>query len=225
MSSLKLSLAAAAALALAGCATVDSSNSLGCMLGRVTQNPPPGCAPAGATPAPATGPSAATVAQAGERFAKLQSVLDQEIELARAVQADAVSSMQHLPLKLRSSAGPVKLQDAPITDSQSGQTRKMRTLESVSVLMPLAAKGRPEYAQAMTTLKNLANRLADNRGSATIVVHQSAADVQAQRVNTATGTSKTAKGSPVKVDKVEDAQLPAGTERYTIQAGPIRGGL
>lgn len=224
MSSLKLSLAAAAALALAGCATVDSSNSLGCMLGRVTQNPPPGCAPV-ATPAPAAGPSAATVAQAGERFAKLQSVLDQEIELARAVQADAVSSMQHLPLKLRSSAGPIKLQDVPITDSQSGQTRKMRTLESVSVLMPLAAKGRPEYAQAMTTLKNLANRLADNRGSATIVVQQSAADVQAQRVNTATGTSKTAKGSPVKVDKVEDAQLPAGTERYTIQAGPIRGGL
>ena len=225
MSSLKLSLTAAAALALAGCAAVDSSNSLGCMLGRFTQNPPPGCAPAGATPAPAAGPSAATVAQAGERFAKLQSVLDQEIELARAVQADAVSSMQHLPLKLRSSAGPVKLQDVPITDSQSGQTRKMRTLESVSVLMPLAAKGRPEYAQAMTTLKNLANRLADNRGSATIVVHQSAADVQAQRVNTATGVSKTAKGSPVKVDKVEDALLPAGTERSTIQAGPIRGGL
>lgn len=225
MSSLKLSLATAAALALAGCATVDSSNSLGCMLGRVTQNPPPGCAPAGATPAPAAGPSAATVAQAGERFAKLQSVLDQEIELARAVQADAVSSMQHLPLKLRSSAGPIKLQDVPITDSQSGQTRKMRTLESVSVLMPLSAKGRPEYAQSMTTLKNLANRLADNRGSATIVVQQSAADVLAQRVNTATGVSKTAKGSPVKVDKVEDIQLPAGTERYTIQAGPIRGGL
>ena len=71
----------------------------------------------------------------------------------------------------------------------------------------------------------LANRLADNRGSAAIVVHQAAADVQAQRVNAATGVSKTAKGSPVKVDKVEDAQLTAGTERYTIQAGPIRGGL
>lgn len=226
MPSLKLSLTAAAALALAGCAAVDSSsNSLGCMLGRVTQNPPPECAPAVATPAPAAGPSAATLAQAGERFAKLQSVLDQEIELARAVQSDAVSSMQHLPIKLRSGAGPIKLQDVSIADSQSGQTRKMRTLESISVLMPLAAKGRPEYTQAMATLKNLANRLADNRGSAAIVVHQSAADVQAQRVNTATGVSKTAKGSPVKVDKVEDAQLPAGTERYTIQAGSLRGGL
>ena len=226
MPSLKLSLATAAALALAGCAAVDSpANSLACMLGRVTQNPPPGCAPPVATPAPATSPSTAAVAQAGERFTKLQAVLDQEIEMARAVQDDAVSSMQHLPIKLRSSAGPVKLQDVPITDSQSGQTRKMRTLESITVHMPLAAKGRPEYTQAMTTLKNLANRLADNRGSAAIVVHQSAADLQAQRVNAATGVSKTAKGSPVKVEKVEDANLAAGTERYTIQAGPIRGGL
>ncbi|MEG2046383.1 MAG: hypothetical protein RR100_05995 [Comamonas sp.] len=223
---LKLSLATAAALALVGCAAVDSpANSLGCMLGRITQNPPPGCAPSVATPAPAAGPSAATVAQAGERFSKLQAVLDQEIETARAVQDDAVSSMQHLPIKLRSSAGPVKLQDVPITDSQSGQTRKMRALESITVHMPLAAKGRPEYTQAMTTLKNLANRLADNRGSAAIVVHQSAADLQAQRVNAATGVSKTAKGSPVKVEKVEDANLAAGAERYTIQAGPIRGGL
>jgi hypothetical protein len=150
-------------------------------------------------------------------------VLDQEIELARSVQTDVVSSMQHLPIKLRSSAGPVKLLDTPITDSQSGQTRS--TLESMTVQMPLAAKGRPEYTQSMAALKNLANRLADNRGQASIVVHQAAADVQAQRVNTATGVSKTAKGSPVKVEKIEDAALAAGTERYTIQAGPIRGGL
>ncbi|WP_291589158.1 hypothetical protein [Comamonas sp. UBA7528] len=223
---LKLSLVTAAALVLAGCAAVESSTtSLGCMLGRLTQNPPAGCgAPAIAT-APGTGASGAAAAQAGERFTKLQSVLDQEIELARSVQTDVVSSMQHLPIKLRSSAGPVKLLDTPITDSQSGQTRSMRTLESMTVQMPLAAKGRPEYTQSMAALKNLANRLADNRGQASIVVHQAAADVQAQRVNTATGVSKTAKGSPVKVEKIADAALAAGTERYTIQAGPIRGGL
>ncbi len=225
---LKLSLVTAAALVLAGCAAVESSTtSLGCMLGRLTQNPPAGCgAPATATAtAPGTGASGAAAAQAGDRFTKLQSVLDQEIELARSVQTDVVSSMQHLPIKLRSSAGPVKLLDTPITDSQSGQTRSMRTLESMTVQMPLAAKGRPEYTQSMAALKNLANRLADNRGQASIVVHQAAADVQAQRVNTATGVSKTAKGSPVKVEKIEDAALAAGTERYTIQAGPIRGGL
>lgn len=223
---LKLSLVTATALVLAGCAAVESSTTaLGCMLGRLTQNPPAGCgAPATAT-APGTGASGAAAGQAGERFTKLQSVLDQEIELARSVQTDVVSSMQHLPIKLRSSAGPVKLLDTPITDSQSGQTRSMRTLESMTVQMPLAAKGRPEYTQSMAALKNLANRLADNRGQASIVVHQAAADVQAQRVNTATGVSKTAKGSPVKVEKIEDAALAAGTERYTIQAGPIRGGL
>lgn len=195
------------------------------MLGRVTQNPPPGCAPSVATPAPATGPSAATVAQAGERFSKLQAVLDQEIETARAVQDDAVSSMQHLPIKLRSSAGPVKLQDVPITDSQSGQTRKMRALESITVHMPLAAKGRPEYTQAMDQLKALANQLADNRSAASIIVDQSDADIKARRVNTATGTTQSPRGNPVAVRKNASRELPAGVERYTIQAGEIRGKL
>lgn len=225
---LKLSLVTAAALVLAGCAAVESSTtSLGCMLGRLTQNPPAGCgAPATATAtAPGTGASGAAAAQAGERFTKLQSVLDQEIELARSVQTDVVSSMQHLPIKLRSSAGPVKLLDTPITDSQSGQTRSMRTLESMTVQMPLAAKGRPEYTQAMDQLKALANQLADNRGTASIIVDQSEADIKARRVNTATGTTQSPRGNSVAVRKNASRDLAAGVERYTIQAGEIRGKL
>lgn len=170
-------------------------------------------------------PSATAPTPAADRFTKLQAVLDQEIQMARSIQDDVIASMQHLPIQLRSVPGPVLLQDTPITDSNTRQTRNLRTLDSVTVQMPLAAKGRPEYTQSMNTLKSLANHLADNRGSASIVVHQAASDIQARRVNTATGVSKSTQGSSVRVEKVVDPKLSSGMETYTIKAGAIRGGL
>lgn len=226
MRNLRLSLIACAVVLVSGCATLDqASSSLSCMLARVTSGAAAGCSgsPATATTAGATPTTAA--APAGDRFTRLQAVLDQEITLAKSLQEDAVDAMQHLAPKLRATAGPVRMQEVNIGDSQSGQSRKMRALESITVSMPLAAKGRPEYTRAMDTLKNLANHLADNRGNAAIVVHQSSADVKAQRVNTATGSTKTSQGSTVNVNKVVDPQQAAGVERYTIQPGEIRGQL
>ena len=70
--------------------------------------------------------------------------------------------MQKLPVRQRAVAGPVQVKPVPITDAQSGRTLQMQAFSSVSVDMPLAAKGRPEYTKSMDLLKDLANELADS---------------------------------------------------------------
>ena len=218
----KLTLIACAATILSGCATLDeASTSLSCMLARVTNAADPNCGTGGSSPAPATTMSGGH----NERFSRLQAALNQETQQAQGIQAQAVQAMQSLPVKQRAIAGPVLTQPVPIADGQSGKTLQMRAFSSLSVEMPLAAKGRKEYTRAMDLLKELANELADNRGASSIVVDQADGDVKAGRVNTATGTTQSKGGKPVSVIKRIDAGLPNGMERYTIEAGAIRGKL
>ena len=218
MKKLKLTVLACAATLLGGCASLqDASTSLSCMLSRVTNSADPSCGPGGSAPAVSGGQS--------ERFARLQAALDQETQQAQSMQAQAVQAMQKLPPKQRAVAGPVQTRTVSIADGQSGQAHQMRSFSALTVEMPLAAKGRKEYTQAMNVLKELANELADNRGSSSIVVDQSDEDVKAGRVNTATGTTQSKGGKPVTVIKKIDTGLPAGVERYTIEAGEIRGKL
>lgn len=220
MKNLKLTLVACAAILLSGCATLqDASNSLSCMLSRVTNSADPSCGASSNAPA--------TVVSGGqaERFSRLQAALDQETQQAQSLQAQAIQAMQKLPVKQRAVAGPVQTKTVSIADGQSGQTHQMRAFSALTVEMPLAAKGRKEYTQAMNLLKELANELADNRGASSIVVTQSDEDVKAGRVNTATGTTQSKSGKPVTVIKKIDSMMPIGTERYTIEAGEIRGKL
>ncbi|MDR3064381.1 MAG: hypothetical protein LBV05_02585 [Comamonas sp.] len=219
MKKLQLTVLACAATLLGGCASLqEASSSLSCMLSRVTNSADPGCGPGG-------GPATAVSGSQNERFARLQAALDQETQQAQSMQAQAVQAMQKLPAKQRAVAGPVQTRTVSIADGQSGQAHQMRSFSALTVEMPLAAKGRKEYTQAMNVLKELANELADNRGSSSIVVDQSDEDVRAGRVNTATGTTQSKGGKPVTVIKKIDTGLPAGVERYTIEAGEIRGKL
>jgi len=48
-----------------------------------------------------------------------------------------------------------------ITDSRSQQKRNMRTLDAMTLDMPLGGKGKDGYTQAMDEIKDLANTLAD----------------------------------------------------------------
>ncbi|UUC95928.1 hypothetical protein [Comamonas sp. C11] len=220
MKKLKLTVLACAATLLGGCATLqDASTSLSCMLSRVTNSADPSCGPGSGAPATAVSGGQ------NERFARLQAALDQETQQAQSMQAQAVQAMQKLPAKQRAVAGPVQTRTVSIADGQSGQAHQMRSFSALTVEMPLAAKGRKEYTQAMNVLKELANELADNRSSSSIVVDQSDEDVRAGRVNTATGTTQSKGGKPVTVIKKIDTGLPAGVERYTIEAGEIRGKL
>lgn len=221
----QLALIGSTAALISGCATMEeASTSFSCMLARVTNSADPRCG-APITTGGGAAPATPTTGGQSERFARLQAALDQEAQQATALQAQAVQAMQRLPARQRAVAGPVHTRPVPITDGQSGVTSQLQSFSSLSVDMPLAAKGRNEYSRAMDALKELANELADNRGSSTILVEQSEADVSAGRVNTSSGTTQTKNGKPVTVRKKVDSSLPAGMERYTIEAGEIRGKL
>ena len=221
----QLALIGSTAALISGCATMEeASTSFSCMLARVTNSADPRCG-APITTGGGAAPATPTTGGQNERFARLQAALDQEAQQATALQAQAVQAMQRLPARQRAVAGPVHTRPVPITDGQSGVTSQLQSFSSLSVDMPLAAKGRNEYSRAMDALKELANELADNRGSSTILVEQSEADVSAGRVNTSSGTTQTKNGKPVTVRKKVDSSLPAGMERYTIEAGEIRGKL
>ena len=222
---LKHALAVCTVAVLGGCATLDeASMSVSCMLTRVTGGADPRCADTGTvtgkTPAPSQGGAGGS-----SRFDSLQAVLDQEVQKGRDAQILAKDAMRNLPAAQQAVSGPVRLLDVPISDSQSGQSRTMRTLDSVTIDLPFAAKGSAPYTNAMEVIKNLANQLADNRGASNIIVTQSEADVNAKRVNTSTGLTKSPRGNPINVQKRVDRAIPAGVERYTIQAGEIRGKL
>ena len=224
---LKHALTACAATVLAGCATLDeASMSVSCMLTRVTGGADPRCADSGSvTSTGKTSPPTQAGASGSSRFDSLQAVLDQEIQKGRDAQILAKDAMRNLPAAQQAVSGPVRLLDVAISDSQSGQSRNMRTLDSVTIDLPFASKGSAPYTNAMEVIKNLANQLADNRGASNIIVTQSEADVNAKRVNTSTGLTKSPRGNPINVQKRVDRALPAGVERYTIQAGEIRGKL
>ena len=206
---IKAIVTAAGLASLTACATLDQAgDSLSCMLARAT-----GKACGGQE-------AAVTSTGQGDRFAQLQSVFDEEIQAARDAQERAVAATQALSPKQRATAG-----DVEIADSNSQQTRSMRTLDGVSIDLPLAGKGKSGYTQAMDEVKALANSLADNRGSASIVVQQNSADVRARRVNTASGRTQSPGGQPINVEKQVSSEVPVGVERYTVKAGAIRGSL
>lgn len=211
---IKAIVTAAGLASLTACATLDQAgDSLSCMLARAT-----GKACGGQE-------AAVTSTGQGDRFAQLQSVFDEEIQAARDAQERAVAATQALSPKQRATAGEVALVDVEIADSNSQQTRSMRTLDGVSIDLPLAGKGKSGYTQAMDEVKALANSLADNRGSASIVVQQNSADVRARRVNTASGSTQSPGGQPINVEKQVSSEVPVGVERYTVKAGAIRGSL
>lgn len=208
--------AALAALALlAGCAT-PSPDGAGCY---------PGSSSAACGNAAPPAPAAVAVPQQQERFVRLQAALDAETQAAREAQASAVAATQKLPVAMRLRAGEVSQTAVTITDGQSGQQAQVRALDAVEVWVPLAGKNRKEYKAALDQLKALGHSMANNRGSATIVVEQSAKDVKARRSNTATGVTQTAEGKPVKLEKTVSDTLQPGLERYVVRAGAIRGQL
>ncbi|RYF27779.1 MAG: hypothetical protein EOO33_03275 [Comamonadaceae bacterium] len=212
--------AAGAALAvlalLAGCAT-PSPDGAGCYAG--SSSAACGNAPAPAAQAPAVAP------QQQERFVRLQAALDAETQAAREAQARAVAATQKLPVAMRLRAGEVSQTDVTITDGQTGQQAQVRALDTVEVLVPLAGRSRKESRAALDLLKALSHTMAGNRGSATIVVEQSARDVKARRSKVATGVTHTADGKPVKLEQAVSETLQPGMERYVIRAGAIRGQL
>ena len=102
------------------------------------------------------------------------------------------------------------------------EAKKYQAFDSVSVDLPLNSKGTPEHDAAMEKLKTLAQQVADERGSADIVVALAPADAKAQKMVASRGSVQTAKGRTITVVKMSDAAVPRGVERITVKAGRLQ---
>ena len=92
----------------------------------------------------------------------------------------------------------------------------------MSLEIPLAAKGTPEYDAAMGKLKTLAEKVADERGSAQIDIALTAADARANKIALETASVQTNKGNTVTVSKMADNSVQKGIERVTVKAGKLQ---
>ena len=207
MQIIKITTMAMAAAVVAGCAV----NAPQCGPGSQEA----GCAPATAAPA------GESREQQEARLNAFEQKLNAEIQGAEQGLASAVAAGKSQPAAQRARNPVVKTASAPIQDSKSSRIYEFRVLDTASIDMPLAGKGRPAYVQAMDEIKALANQLADSRGSALIIVDQSSADIRAKRVNTKVGVTQTVGGNPVTVEKVSTGAVARGIERYTIKPGEV----
>ena len=220
MNRFNLALVAAAVVLLAGCETAPRSSATNCAPGDA------GCAPQAVVAAQAKAEAAAAQqaqneAESRARFDVLQAALNEELRDAELSIAAVVDASKTLPKAHRARNSSVLTKTAPITDSKSPRVAEMTMLDTVSVEVPLAGKGKRGYVNAMNEVKALATRVADRRGGATILVEQNSADVRGRKVNAAEGESQTTAGNPLTVQKVPGSAVPRGVERYTIQTGEL----
>lgn len=147
----------------------------------------------------------------------------QEIAAAEQAQKDAVTALQALPPSQSRTvkAGEVKTVEVVATDKKTGEKKKYTTFSSVSVDIPLSAKGTPEFSAAMGKLKMLAEGVANERGASEIVIAMAPQDVKQQKVALEKNTVKTEGGGSVTVTKVADASVAKGMERVTVKAGNL----
>lgn len=213
--------AIALAIGLSGCATAPQQDdkTAGAMIGGAL-----GCA-GGALLAKLAGGNMAVGCAAGAVVGGLvgfERARQQEIADAEAVQREAVAAMATLPPQHRARPGALKTVDVVAKDKGKGTTQTVKTFDSVTVDLPISAKGTPEYTAAMGKLKTLAERVADERGSSEILVAVTPADARARKVNMDGGKATTAKGNPITVTKLTDAKVPTGLERITVKAGRLK---
>lgn len=183
-----------------------------------------GCA-GGAILAKLAGGNAATGCLAGAVVGGLigfEQARKAEISAAERAQNEALQAMAALPPAQRGSAGELKTVEVVATDKSSRETRKYQAFESVSIDVPLSTKGTPEHATAMGKLKALAERVADERGSADIVIAMAPNEVRARKVALTSDQVRTAKGNTITVSRVSDSKAPVGMERITVKAGKLR---
>ena len=151
---------------------------------------------------------------------EFEQKLKGEIQAANDLRQKAVDSMSALPAKQHIGNSETVTTEQTFKLNATGATRSMQVLDSITLDLPWAAKTKNEHKEAMNAVKDIATLMADNRGAATIYVTVSPRDLRAKKVNLKSGTAPTEAGNPVEVKKSADKNVPAGIERFVIQAKP-----
>lgn len=211
------------AITLAGCADLQKQTGMDGKTAGAAGGAAIGCI-GGALLAKISGENAAGGCMAGAvaggliGFAKARQ---DEISAASKAQQEAISALAPLSVGGQVKAGEVKTVEVTATDKTKNETKKYQAFDSVSVDIPISAKGTPEYDAAIGKLKTLAEKVADERGSSKIDIAMTAADARANKVTLETASAKTAKGNTVTVSKAADNTVQKGIERVTVRAGKL----
>lgn len=222
----KLTLCAmAAAMVMTGCANLQQGQPSDAKTKSAAGGALIGCL-GGAILAKLTNGNAAQGCVAGAVIGGLvgfEKARQDEIAAAETARRDALAALATLPKgPVTPVASEVKTVEVTATDKTTKETKKYKAFDSVTVDIPLSAKGTPEHDAAMAKLKTLATRVADERGSSQIIVAMQPGDVKLQKMDLMTASVKTTAGNVITVNKVADETVPKGVERVTVKAGNLR---
>ena len=223
MKSISLTLIAVA-VGVSGCASIQQSTGMDNKTASAVGGGLMGCV-GGALWAKLGGGNAAVGCAVGAAvggFVGFEKARQGEIAAAEQARNEAVAAFAALPARQKVRASDVKTKEVVVTDKNTRETKKYQAFESVSLDIPLSAKGTPEHDAAMDKLKTLAQRVADERGSSEIVVALTPVDARARKVAATSGTVQTSKGNTITVSKVADDSVPKGVERITVKAGRLQ---
>ena len=215
--------AVALAVALTGCADIQQKTGLDGKTVGAASGAAMGCI-GGALLARLNGQNAAGGCVVGAVLGGLigfEKTRQDEISAATKAQQEAIAALAPLSVGRQVKAGEVKTVEVTATDKTKNETKKFQAFDSVSVEIPLSAKGTPEYDAALSKLKALAEKIADERGSSKIDIAMTTADAKANKVTLETATAKTAKSNTVTVSKAADNTVQKGVERVTVRAGKL----
>ena len=211
------------AITLSGCADMQKQTGMDGKAAGAVGGAAIGCI-GGALLAKITGQNAAGGCVAGAVAGGLigfEKARQEEISAASKAQQEAIAALAPLAVGNQVKAGEVKTVEVTATDKTKNETKKYQAFDSVSVDIPISAKGTPEYDLAIGKLKTLAEKVADERGSSKIDIAMTAADARANKVTLETASAKTAKGNTVTVSKAADNKIQKGIERITVRAGKL----
>ena len=213
----------ALAVTLTGCANVQQATGLDTKTVGAAGGAAIGCV-GGALLARVIGQNAAAGCVAGAVAGGLigfEKARQDEISAATRAQQEAIAALAPLSASGQVRAGAVRTVEVSATDKTKNETKKYQAFDSVSLDIPIAQKGTPEYDAAIGKLKTLAERVADERGSSKIDIAMTAADARANKLTIETASAKTAKGNTVTVSKAADNTVQKGFERITVRAGKL----
>lgn len=214
------------ALQLSACAELQKQTGMDDKTTNMVGGAALGCA-AGALIARSSNQNSGTGCAAGAVIGALVGFeMARQAELAAAEQTrkDAIAAFATLPRSTNAKAvvvGDVKTVEVTATDKATKQTKKYNAFDSISIDMPSATKGTPEYELAMGKVRALADRVAAERGVSDIIIGVNGVDAKKQKIALSSSASKGANGGIVNVTKRIDTTLATGMQRVTVKAGQL----
>lgn len=209
-----------AVLTLTSCASIQESTGLNNKTVSTSAGLTLGCA-GGMLMAKLLNQNLATGCIAGAAVGGLigfEKARQEELDEAEKTSAEVMSTMSTAPAGKGVVAEQTKTVEIETTDPATKAVKKVKTFSSISIDLPLAAKGTPEFDVAIDKVKAFATKLADKRGSSDITLSVSPKSARKYQFTPSKDSVKSAAGNTINVIKKIDSGVPEGVERVTVSA-------